>query len=76
MLAEISQIDFAAKEKKYHGWCRVNYQTEAESIFQSKKQQNTKWCTMMHYTMNGLKKEKSTLKLLMLSEILLRFKLP
>ena len=36
MLAKISQIDFAAKEVKYHGWCRAKYQTEAESIFQSK----------------------------------------
>ena len=33
MLAKISQIDFAAKEVKYHGWCRAKYQTEAESIF-------------------------------------------
>ena len=36
MLAKISQIDFAAKEVKYHGWCRAKYQTEAEFIFQSK----------------------------------------
>ena len=36
MLAKISQIDFAAKEVKCHGWCRTKYQTEAESIFQSK----------------------------------------
>ena len=37
MLAKISQIDFAAKDVKYHGWCRAKYQAEAESIFQSKK---------------------------------------
>ena len=36
MLAKISQIDFAAKEVKHHGWCRAKYQTEAESIFQIK----------------------------------------
>ena len=36
MLARISQIDFVAKEVKYHRWCRAKYQTEAESIFQSR----------------------------------------
>ena len=36
ILAKISQIDFAAKEVKYHRWCREKYQPEAESIFQSK----------------------------------------
>ena len=36
ILAKISQIDFAAKEVKYHGWCCAKYQTEAESIFESK----------------------------------------
>ena len=36
MLAKISQIDLAAKEVKYHGWCRAKYQAEAESIFQRK----------------------------------------
>ena len=36
MFAKISQIDFEAKEVKYHGWCCARYQTEVESIFQSK----------------------------------------
>ena len=67
MLAKISQINFPDKEVKYHGWCRAKYRTETGSIFQSK---NSK-------TPNGaIKKGKSTLKLLMLSKILLRFKLP
>ena len=36
IITEISQIEFAAKEVKHHEWCRAKYQTEAESIFQSK----------------------------------------
>ena len=72
MLAEISQIDFVAKVK-YHGGCWAKYQTKVKSIFQRKSAKHQ----MMHVLqvakviMNGIKKEKSFLKLLMLSAILL-----
>ena len=77
MLAKISQTGFSAKEVKYHRWCRAKYRTETESIFQSKnsKHQMMQALHIAKFTMNGIRKEKSTLKLLMLSAILLRFKL-
>ena len=36
MSTKISQIDFAAKEVKYHRWCRAEYQTEAKPFFKVK----------------------------------------
>ena len=57
MLAEISQIDFAAKVK-YHGGCWAKYQTKVKSIFQRKSAKHQ----MMHVLhvakviMNGIKK--------------------
>ena len=77
MLAKISQIDFAAKVK-YHGWCCAKYQTKVKSIFQRKsaKYQTMHVLHIAKVTMNGIKKEKSFLKLLILSAILLSFKLP
>ena len=71
IITEISQIEFAAKEVKHHEWCRAKYQTEAESIFQSKHSKTPTDASSTHsqFTTNGIKKEKFTLKLLMLSEI-------
>ena len=42
MWAKVSDIYFAAKEVKCHGWCRAKYQAEAESIFQNKNKKSTK----------------------------------
>ena len=48
MLAKTSQIDFAAKEVKYQGCCRAKYQTEAESIFQSKDSKTANYASSTH----------------------------
>ena len=39
---------FAAKEVKYHGWCRAKYQTEAKSIFQSKNSKTSNDASSRH----------------------------
>ena len=36
MLPNISQVDFATKEAKYHGRWYAKYKTEGKSIFHSK----------------------------------------
>ena len=48
MQAKISQIDLAAIEVKYHGWCRAKYQAEVESIFQSKNRKTPNDASSTH----------------------------
>ena len=37
MLTKITGVDLKSKEAKYHGVCRVKYQTEAESTLEGQK---------------------------------------
>ena len=37
MLTKITAVDLTSKEAKYHGVCRVKYQSEAESILEGRK---------------------------------------
>ena len=37
MLTKITAVDLKSKEAKYHGVCRVKYQTEAESTLEGQK---------------------------------------
>lgn len=40
LAAKLSGADFTAKEIKYHGVCRVKYQTEAEARMKEKKKKD------------------------------------
>ena len=37
MLTKITAVELTSKEAKYHGVCRVKYQTEAESTLEGGK---------------------------------------
>ena len=37
MLTKITAVDLTSKEAKYHGVCRVKYQSEAESTLEGRK---------------------------------------
>ena len=43
MLVKITDVDFVAKEIRYHGMCRVKYQKEAEYVSGQKKNQRGHW---------------------------------
>ena len=62
MLQNISQVDFATKEAKYHGrWC-AKYKTEGKSIFRSKNSKTPIDASSTHSEIyyEDIKKEKST----------------
>ena len=42
--ARLSGVDFAAKEVKYHSYCCINYQTEAEGKYNQEKRMAGKGC--------------------------------
>ena len=42
--ARLSGVDFAAKEVKYHSYCRINYQTEAEGKHNQEKRMAGEGC--------------------------------
>ena len=42
--ARLSGVNFAAKEVKYHSYCRINYQTEAEGKHNQEKRMAGEGC--------------------------------
>ena len=70
MLTKITTGDLTSKEAKYHGVCRVKYQSETESALEGRKASLT--VAFSHSHSYGTKKEKLKLKRLMLFRFTLK----